>query len=321
MGKSRENIPNDSWLRRNPPHPGRHIYHGRMEAVEGVYEGVSVTEAAQKLGVSRVTLSRVLNGNAAISVSLALKLEAVGWGKADVWVRRQARYDLARERNRLRQSPGEPALESEAARGAKGVGSLWMASRVGLTPVLSMVSTDSQPSLQWVMVDARSGGLEPVGVSTRSAWTFSRRAVASTAGGPNSAAPSSSSGLSCSRCDLTVSMPTFPNNARAPRECVPRQRHHLARIAQQRLLLRRPRGRHLSSGHDGRRGARRRVDLGPSCEWATRARVSPLTQPASRACRGGIAGRPLPTARRSTQISRLRPRRAEAAAQPSISGC
>lgn len=115
MGKSDESVPYDAWLRRNPPHPGRHIYHGCMEAVEGVYEGVSVSQAAQKLGVSRVTLSRVLNGKAAISVSLALKLEAAGWGKADAWMRRQAKYDLARERNRLRQWPEEPAIESEAA--------------------------------------------------------------------------------------------------------------------------------------------------------------------------------------------------------------
>ena len=81
MGKSNENVPYDAWLRRNSSHPGRHIYHGCMEAVEGVYEGVTVSEAAQKLGVSRVTLSRVLNGKASISVSLALKLEAAGCGE------------------------------------------------------------------------------------------------------------------------------------------------------------------------------------------------------------------------------------------------
>lgn len=115
MGKSSGNIPYDAWLRRNPSHPGRHIYHGCMEAVEGVSKGVSVSKAAEKLGVSRVTLSRVLNGKAAISVPLALKLEAVGWGKADVWMRRQAKYDLARERNRLGQWPEDSAVESEAA--------------------------------------------------------------------------------------------------------------------------------------------------------------------------------------------------------------
>ena len=115
MGKSDENVPYDAWLRRNPSHPGRHIYHGCMEEIEGVYDGVSVSDAAQTLGVLRVTLSRVLNGKAAISVSLALKLEAAGWGSADVWMRRQAKYDLARERNRLGQWPAEPAIESETA--------------------------------------------------------------------------------------------------------------------------------------------------------------------------------------------------------------
>lgn len=42
-------------------------------------------------------------------MSLALKLEAAGWGAADVWLRRQAQYDLARERNRLGQWPGRRA--------------------------------------------------------------------------------------------------------------------------------------------------------------------------------------------------------------------
>lgn len=97
----------DAWLRRNPSHPGRHIYHGCMEAVEGVSEGVSVAAAAQKLGMSRTALSRVLNGHAGISVALALKLEAAGWGTAETWVRMQANYDLVRERRRIGQWPGE----------------------------------------------------------------------------------------------------------------------------------------------------------------------------------------------------------------------
>ncbi|MDE0624992.1 MAG: HigA family addiction module antitoxin [Bryobacterales bacterium] len=91
-----------AWLRRNPVHLG-YIYHGCMEAVDGVCEGMRVGEAARKLGVSRVQLSRVLNGRAGVSVSLALKLEATGWGEADMWVRLQARYDLAQGRNRIGQ--------------------------------------------------------------------------------------------------------------------------------------------------------------------------------------------------------------------------
>lgn len=103
----------DAWLRRHPSHPGRHIYHGCMEDPLGE-RSLTVSEAAQKLGVSRVTLSRVLNGRAGISVSLALKLEAAGWGTADAWLRRQARYDLARERNRLGQWPGGTTAHEDA---------------------------------------------------------------------------------------------------------------------------------------------------------------------------------------------------------------
>lgn len=82
---------------------------------------LTVSEAARRLGVSRATLSRVLNGRAGISVSLVLKLEAAGWGTADAWLRRQSQYDLARERNRLGQWPGgvtgppDAKLDAEAA--------------------------------------------------------------------------------------------------------------------------------------------------------------------------------------------------------------
>ncbi len=90
----------DAWLLRNPPHPGHAI-------LDGCLNGMGVGEAARMLGVSRATLSRVLNGSAGISVALALKLEAQGWSKADVWVRLQGAYDLARARNRTEQWPVE----------------------------------------------------------------------------------------------------------------------------------------------------------------------------------------------------------------------
>ena len=64
-----------------------------MEAV-----GRMVTECAKHLGVARESLSRVLNGNAAVSPRLAL--ERVGWSNAEHWLRVQAGYDLARERRR-----------------------------------------------------------------------------------------------------------------------------------------------------------------------------------------------------------------------------
>ena len=50
------------------------------------------------LGVARHTLSRVLNGHAAISPDMAIRLEKAGWSNADFWLRRQTSYDLAQAR-------------------------------------------------------------------------------------------------------------------------------------------------------------------------------------------------------------------------------
>jgi addiction module HigA family antidote len=59
---------------------------------------LNVTEAAKVLGVARHTLSRVLNGHAAISPEMAIRLEKAGWSNADFWLRLQAAYDLAQAR-------------------------------------------------------------------------------------------------------------------------------------------------------------------------------------------------------------------------------
>ena len=104
-----------TWLERNPSHPGRHIYHGCLERVEGVSEGLTVSAAARQLGISRVQLSRVLNGRSGITVSLALRLEAQGWGAAEAWMGLQAAYDIAQARNRTGQWPERPT-RSRAAR-------------------------------------------------------------------------------------------------------------------------------------------------------------------------------------------------------------
>ena len=60
----------------------------------------TVTEAAEKLGCTRQTFSRLLNGRTGISPAMALALERIGWSNAAFWVRRQAQYDLAQERIR-----------------------------------------------------------------------------------------------------------------------------------------------------------------------------------------------------------------------------
>jgi addiction module HigA family antidote len=79
----------------NPPHPGEIIKDNIL-----VERGLSVTEAALQLGITRVALSRVLNGKAAISTSLALKLEEWAKPSAEVWLRMQIAYDLWQERNK-----------------------------------------------------------------------------------------------------------------------------------------------------------------------------------------------------------------------------
>ena len=77
----------------NPPHPGASLREDVLPAL-----GLTVTEAARQLGVTRAALSRVLNEHAAISPAMALRLEA--WlgvengGHADAWIAEQAAYDL-----------------------------------------------------------------------------------------------------------------------------------------------------------------------------------------------------------------------------------
>jgi len=71
----------------NPPHPGEVLR-------EYLPAGMQVTEAARKLGVSRVTLSRVLNGHAAVSADMALRLEAALGTNAGMWIGMQADHDL-----------------------------------------------------------------------------------------------------------------------------------------------------------------------------------------------------------------------------------
>ncbi|MCX7184668.1 MAG: HigA family addiction module antitoxin [Nitrosospira sp.] len=77
----------------NPPHPGGTLREDVLPAL-----GLTITEAARQLGVTRAALSRVLNERAAISPEMALRLE--GWlgvengGRADLWIAEQAAYDL-----------------------------------------------------------------------------------------------------------------------------------------------------------------------------------------------------------------------------------
>jgi addiction module HigA family antidote len=73
----------------NPPHPGEVL----LDTV--LAEGrITVTGFAQKLGVSRVALSRVVNGRAAVSADMALRLAAALGGSAESWLQMQSAHDL-----------------------------------------------------------------------------------------------------------------------------------------------------------------------------------------------------------------------------------
>jgi addiction module HigA family antidote len=71
----------------NPPHPGEVLQ-------DTVLKTMTVTEFAKCLEVSRVALSRVVNGRAAVSAELAIRLAAALRGSAESWMRMQVSYDL-----------------------------------------------------------------------------------------------------------------------------------------------------------------------------------------------------------------------------------
>ena len=77
----------------NPPHPGETLREDVLPAL-----GLSVTDAAGQLGVTRAALSRVLNARAGVSPEMALRLErwlgVTHGGRASVWLGMQAAYDL-----------------------------------------------------------------------------------------------------------------------------------------------------------------------------------------------------------------------------------
>ena len=78
----------------NPCHPGETLRDDIAAA------RLTVTEAAARLGCTRQSLSRLLNGKAGISPAMALALERLGWSNASYWMRLQASYELAQERRK-----------------------------------------------------------------------------------------------------------------------------------------------------------------------------------------------------------------------------
>ncbi len=88
----------------NPPHPGETLKEDVLPAL-----GLTVTQAAEQLGVARVTLSRVVNGHAAVSADMAIRLAQWLGGGAEKWLRLQLQYDLwhAKKNSKISVKPAQ----------------------------------------------------------------------------------------------------------------------------------------------------------------------------------------------------------------------
>ena len=90
---------------KNPPHPGGVVLRQCIEPL-----GLTITEAAAALGVTRTTLSELVNGKRGISPEMAVRLSQVFGGSAESWVIQQAQYDLAQvQADRIKLKRLEPA--------------------------------------------------------------------------------------------------------------------------------------------------------------------------------------------------------------------
>jgi addiction module HigA family antidote len=79
----------------NPPHPGEIIREDCLAPLR-----LTVTSAAEWLGVSRQSLSELLNGRNGVSAEMAIRLEKAGWSNAETWLGAQLAYDLWQAKQR-----------------------------------------------------------------------------------------------------------------------------------------------------------------------------------------------------------------------------
>ena len=82
----------------NPAHPGEVLKELWLEPL-----GITITEAAEHLGVARKTVSKIINGHGAITPEMALRIEIVFGSTAETWMNMQTAYDLWKMRD-LRKS-------------------------------------------------------------------------------------------------------------------------------------------------------------------------------------------------------------------------
>jgi addiction module HigA family antidote len=78
---------------KNPPHPGGVVLRACIEPL-----GLTITDAAEALGVTRNTLSELVNGKRGISPEMAVRIAKVFGGTEEGWMMQQAQYDLAQVR-------------------------------------------------------------------------------------------------------------------------------------------------------------------------------------------------------------------------------
>ena len=82
---------------KNPPHPGETVRYDCLEPL-----GLSVTDGAKALGVTRQALNNLVNGKSGISPEMAIRLEKAFGGRARIWLGIQMDYDLAQVMKRER---------------------------------------------------------------------------------------------------------------------------------------------------------------------------------------------------------------------------
>jgi addiction module HigA family antidote len=89
----------------NPPHPGKIVREDCIKPLD-----LTITEAAEGLGVSRKHLSAIVNGRAGISPNMAIRLSKAFGGSPESWLTQQMQYDL-----RQAEAEGEPDVKRFAA--------------------------------------------------------------------------------------------------------------------------------------------------------------------------------------------------------------
>src|SRR5262249_31833890 len=104
---------------KNPPHPGLSVRHDCIEPLD-----LTITEAADILGVTRQTLNNLVNGKSGISADMAIRLDKAFGGGAETWLRLQMAYDLAQARQHegdIKVKPGPPRQVGRAASLRQGI--------------------------------------------------------------------------------------------------------------------------------------------------------------------------------------------------------